>query len=140
MILHFKSIFISCFITTLISFQSTCKTVNNCSLTTIRYAQHKWSALMPFENNGTFQKWHVTNTPLEIDKHDTHKKWYLTKMTHLAKKYPKDVVELVVLQKTNNVIVRYHSCWVSFLRCVILVKRSALFAFCNTVSNGCHKS
>ena len=29
---------------------------------------------MPFENNGTIQKWHMTNTPPEIDKYDTHKK------------------------------------------------------------------
>ena len=27
---------------------------------------------MPFENNGTLQKWHMTNTPLEIGKYDTH--------------------------------------------------------------------
>ena len=29
---------------------------------------------MPFENNGAIQKWHMTNTPPEIDKYDTHKK------------------------------------------------------------------
>ena len=27
-----------------------------------------------FENNGTLQKWHMIDNPLEIDKHDTHKK------------------------------------------------------------------
>ena len=43
---------------------------------------------MPFKNNGTLQKWHMTNTPLEIDKYDTHKKLCLTKMTQLAKKCP----------------------------------------------------
>ena len=26
---------------------------------------------MPFENNGTLQKWHMTNTPPEIDKNGT---------------------------------------------------------------------
>ena len=31
----------------------------------------------------------MTNTPLEIDKYDTHKKWYLTKMAHLVKKISK---------------------------------------------------
>ena len=41
---------------------------------------------MPFENNGTLQKWHMTNTPPEIDKYDTHKTWCLTKMAQLAKK------------------------------------------------------
>ena len=43
---------------------------------------------MPFENNGTLQKWHMKNTQPEIDKYDIHKKWYLTKMAHLAKKCP----------------------------------------------------
>ena len=44
---------------------------------------------MPFENNGTLQKWHMTNTPPEIDKYDTHKTWCLTKIAHLAKKCSK---------------------------------------------------
>ena len=43
---------------------------------------------MPFENNGILQKWYMTNTTSEIDKCDTHKKWCLTKMAHLAKKCP----------------------------------------------------
>ena len=30
----------------------------------------------------------MTKTPPEIDKHDTHKKWCLTKMAHLMKKLP----------------------------------------------------
>ena len=45
--------------------------------------------LMSFENSGTLQKWQVTKTPPEIDKYETHKKWYFAKMTHLAKKCPK---------------------------------------------------
>ena len=36
--------------------------------------QQKRLPLMPFENNGTFQKWHMTNTPPEIGKYDTQKK------------------------------------------------------------------
>ena len=44
---------------------------------------------MAFENNGTLQKWHMTNTTPEIDKYETHKKWCLTKMAHRAKKYPR---------------------------------------------------
>ena len=44
---------------------------------------------MPFENNGTLQKWHMLNTPPEIDKYEPRKKWCLTKMAHLAKKYLK---------------------------------------------------
>ena len=28
---------------------------------------------MPFENNGTLQKWHMTNTPPKINKYDTQK-------------------------------------------------------------------
>ena len=35
---------------------------------------------MPFEINGTLKKWHMTNTPPEIDKCCFHKKWHLTKM------------------------------------------------------------
>ena len=41
---------------------------------TIRYTQQKRHPLMPFENNGTLQKWHITNTASKIDKYDdTHK-------------------------------------------------------------------
>ena len=47
--------------------------------------QQKEDALMPFENDGTLQKWHMTNTPLKIDKYDIHQKRCLTKMVHLAK-------------------------------------------------------
>ena len=62
---------------------------------TIRYTQkngtqQKNHPLMPFENNGILQKWHMTNTPPKIDKYDdTCKKWCLAKMTHLAKKMSK---------------------------------------------------
>ena len=58
----------------LISLQTAGKTVNNYSLTTIRYTQLKWHSLMRFENNGTLQKWHMTNAPLEVGKYDTLKK------------------------------------------------------------------
>ena len=34
---------------------------------------------MPFENNATLQRWHVTKTPPEIDKYDTHKNGALQK-------------------------------------------------------------
>ena len=40
---------------------------------------------MSFENRGTLQKWHMTNTPPKIDKYDTHKKLCLTTMAKLAK-------------------------------------------------------
>ena len=40
---------------------------------------------MPFENNGNLQKWHMTNTPPEVDKYDTHKKLCLTKIHTLRK-------------------------------------------------------
>ena len=43
--------------------------------------------------NGTLQKWHMRNTPPKIDNYDTHGKWYLTKMAHLAKKYPKVICQ-----------------------------------------------
>ena len=134
---------------------------------------------MPIENNGTLQKWHLTNTPPEIDKYDTQKTWCFTKMAHLVKKctcqglswvifkrkflnllydsdswswdfkveiFPlqKDIIGtlpclnvvrvgfiistvLVVLQKTNNVVVRCHLCSVPFLGGGIFDKRSAPF-------------
>ena len=44
---------------------------------------------MPFEDNSFSQKWHMTKTPPEIGKYDTHKKWYPTKMAHLVNKIPK---------------------------------------------------
>ena len=28
---------------------------------------------MPYENNGTLRKWHITNVPPKVDKYDTHK-------------------------------------------------------------------
>ena len=40
---------------------------------------------MLFENNGILQKWHMTNTPAEIDKYDTHKKGVLQKWHTLWK-------------------------------------------------------
>ena len=43
---------------------------------------------MSFENNDTWQKQHIASTPPEIDKCDTHKKWCLKKLAHLAKKFP----------------------------------------------------
>ena len=42
-------------------------------------------ALMPFEYNRILQKWQMTNTPPKTEKNDTHRKWCLTKMAHLAK-------------------------------------------------------
>ena len=39
---------------------------------------------MSFGNNGTLQKWHMTKTPPETDKYDTHKKWCFTKTAQLA--------------------------------------------------------
>ena len=51
--------------------------------------QQKKHLLMSFENNGTLQKWQMTNTPPKLDKHDSHNKWSLTKRVHLAKKCPK---------------------------------------------------
>ena len=56
---------------------------------------------MPFENTSTFQKWHMTNTPPEIDIYDAHKKWCLTKMAHflLYEKMPK-----VYLPRTTELI------------------------------------
>ena len=39
---------------------------------------------MPFENNAALQKCHIINAPPEIDKYDTHKKWWLKKMAHIC--------------------------------------------------------
>ena len=62
------------------------KTVNNSSLTTIRYNQQKWHPLIPYRNNDTLQKWHATKAPPEIYKHDTHKNIGLEKWHTLRKK------------------------------------------------------
>ena len=56
--------------------------------------QQKRHPLILFENNDTLQKWHMTNTPPEIDKYDTHKIWCLTKVAHLAKKCPEVIDSL----------------------------------------------
>ena len=55
--------------------------------------QQKKHSLMPFENNGTLQNWHMTNTPSKIDKYNTHKKWCLTKMVHFAEKCAKFICQ-----------------------------------------------
>ena len=41
---------------------------------------------MLFENNGFLQKWYLANTPSEMGKYDTQKRWLLTKVAHLIKK------------------------------------------------------
>ena len=41
--------------------------------------QQKKYLLIPFENNGTLQKWHMTNTPPKINKYDTQKNGALQK-------------------------------------------------------------
>ena len=131
---------------------------------------------MPLESNGI----NITNTPPEIEKYSTHKKWCLMKMVHLAKKSPEILCQglswvifkikflnflydsdswscdfkvkffplqsdipitlmclivgigsvsrmLIVLQKVNNVVVRWHLRWMPFLQGGIFDKRNALF-------------
>ena len=56
-------------------------------------SQHKKHLLMLSGNSGTLQKWHMTNTLPKIGKYDSHKKWCLTKMTHLAKICPKIICQ-----------------------------------------------
>ena len=41
---------------------------------------------MPYENNDTFKKWHMTNTSPEVDKYGTDKILFVTKIAHLVKK------------------------------------------------------
>ena len=43
---------------------------------------------MPFENNDTLQKWHMTNTPPEIDNMTPTKNGALKKWHILRKKMP----------------------------------------------------
>ena len=51
--------------------------------------QQKRHPLMSFENNGTLQQGHMTNTPPKIEKYnDTHKNGALQKW-HTCKKMPK---------------------------------------------------
>ena len=40
---------------------------------------------MPYENNGTLRKWHMTNVPPKVDKYDTHKNGALQKWHTLPK-------------------------------------------------------
>ena len=47
--------------------------------------QQKRYTLMPFVKNCILQKWHRTNTPLEIDKSGGPKKWYFTEGTPCEK-------------------------------------------------------
>ena len=49
--------------------------------------------LMLFENDGTSQKWHMTNTPPEIGKYDTHKNGALQKWLTLRKKCPEVICQ-----------------------------------------------
>ena len=48
---------------------------------------------MPFENNGTSQKWHMTKTPHKIGKYNTCKKWLIKKMAHNAEKGQKVICQ-----------------------------------------------
>ena len=47
--------------------------------------QQKKHHLIPFENNGTLQKWHMTNTPLKINKYNNQKNGALQKWHKLRK-------------------------------------------------------
>ena len=52
--------------------------------------QQRKHPLMPFGNKGTLLKGHMTNRPPKTDKYDNiRKKGCLTKLTHLAKNFPK---------------------------------------------------
>ena len=90
---------------------------------------------MPFENNGDLQKWNMANSPLEIHKYYTHKKWCVTKIAHLARSWDFKVdflplqsdtpinilclilgvgsvsMVLVELQKTNNSEMPFICCY-----------------------------
>ena len=52
---------------------------------------------MSFENNGTLQKWHMTNAPPKIDKHETHKKMVSDKNGTPCEKMPEDYLPGAVL-------------------------------------------
>ena len=47
---------------------------------------------MPVENNGTLQKWNMTNAPPEIDKYDTHKNGALNENGTSCKKILKGYI------------------------------------------------
>ena len=51
----------------------------------IRHPTEKAPFKMPFENNGTLQKWHMTNTPPKTNKYDTRKNGALQKWHTLQK-------------------------------------------------------
>ena len=51
----------------------------------------------------------MTNTPPEIDKYGTHKKWYFTKMEHLAKKIPRGYLPMAELSDFQKRILKFVS-------------------------------
>ena len=61
---------------------------------------------MPFENNGTLQKWHMTNTPPKINKYDTRKNGALQKW-HTLQKMPKDYLPRTELSDFKKAIIKF---------------------------------
>ena len=105
-------------------------------MTTIRYTQQKWHPLMPFENNGNLQKWHMTNSLLEIDKFDTQRKWWLKKMAHLAKKCPEVICQglswMIFKRKFLNLLHDSNSCSWNFKVCFFTPE---WYSYCSPESN-----
>ena len=70
---------------------------------------------MPFENNGTSQKWHMTNTPHKIGKYNTCKKWLIKKMAHYAEKGQKVICQerswVILKRKFLSLLYQSDPCW-----------------------------
>ena len=62
---------------------------------------------MSFENNGTLQKWHMTNAPPKIDKHETHKKMVSDKNGTPCEKMPEDYLPRAVLSDFYKEILKF---------------------------------
>ena len=126
------------------------------SLTTTRYTQQKWHPLMPVENNGTLQKWHTLRKgypvyqrmnwvifkrkllnllydldswpwDFKVENFSIQNDTYGTLLCLIAVGLGSISRMLVVVQKTNNVVVRCHLCWLPFLGGGIFDERSELF-------------
>ena len=69
--------------------------------------QQEKRPLMSFKNNGTIQKWHITNTAPKIDKCDAHKKMVPYTNDTPCKKMPKGHMPRVELSDFLKGILKF---------------------------------
>ena len=62
---------------------------------------------MPSENNCTLQNWHMTNSSPKIDKYETYKKWFLTKISTPCEKMVKGHIQRSELSNFLKEILKF---------------------------------